>query len=316
MEAAAKGIEDRAAAAPMTREQAEAEAGKMYQGKAYEEYEGSVRKDIEKLAQKEKDATAMGYIRAGLGMIKSATPKPGQAAPTFLDVFSSGAMEGIEYTAAQEKEIEKARQLHNKSLADINQARRLEDQGKYKEAQRLYERSEDKHTEAQDKLFTVYNGLDTRKQNIFAKALELNTQVSVAEAKELSDLSQAEMAQTGADRRLNAQLGADKWLYTHGLKGTTGEKGGWSNQQILELRDNLRSQAKSMVEASPEVQRMGSAERKRKQQLIDQAIEQTIDELVNAKMNAVSKSRYGGGLQQNMTWDALDTLLKTNVAPK
>ena len=42
----------------------------------------------------------------------------------------------------------------------------------------------------------------------------------------------------------------------------------------------------------------------------------SIDELVNAKMNAVSRSRYGGGLQQNMTWDALDTLLKTNVAPK
>ena len=36
---------------------------------------------MEAKAQKEKDATAMGYIRAGLGMIKSATPKPGQAAP-------------------------------------------------------------------------------------------------------------------------------------------------------------------------------------------------------------------------------------------
>ena len=293
MEQAARGIEDRAAAAPMTREQAAEEANKMYQGKAYEEYEGSVRADIEKLAQKEKDATAMGYIKAGLGMIRSATPKPGQAAPTFLDIFSSGAMEGIDYTAAQEKEIEKARQLHNKSLADINQARRLEDQGKYKESQRLYERSEDKHSEAQDKLFTVYNSLDTREQNKFAKALELNTQVGVAEAKELSDISQAEMAQTGADRRLGAQLGAEKWLYTQGLKGTTGEKGGWTNQQVLQLRDNLRSQAKSLVEASPAVQRMGSAQRKQNQAMIDQAIEETLDQLVSNQMGAVSKSRRG-----------------------
>lgn len=294
MNTAAQGIKTRAEQTPMTRAQAEEEAGKMYTGKAYEDYEKYTHGELDKLGLKEKDATAKGYILAGLNMIKSATPKAGQATPTFLDVFSSGAISGIEYTAAQEKELEKARQFHNKSLADISQARRLEDQGKYKEAQRLYERSSDKHEDAQDKLFSVYSSLDKRDQDKFLKGVELNAQVGVAQAKELSDIGQAEMSQTGADRRLGAQLGAEKWLYTHGLKGTSGsEKGGFTSQQISQLRSNFLPQAKANIEQSPAFQRMGAAQRKQNQRLIDQAIEEEVNRLVQNEMGAVSQARHG-----------------------
>lgn len=293
---AAEKIEQRANEEPMSFDQAMQQAERAYQGKAFEAYEKMVNADLDKLSEREKDVTAKSFIKAGLGMMIAGQPKPGEPTPTLFSVLAEGANLGIDFNESQMRDIDKARQMHQRSLADIEQARRLEGQNKYKEAQRLFERGQDRQDKAIDTVYNVYSGLNKDDQTRFFKGVELGVQAKVAESKEISDLQQTGIREAGASQRLGAQLTAERDLYKNygkGIRGTGGAKGGFTDQQIEQLRDSLRSQAKTLVESSPDIQRMGTAQRKKNQDLIDRRINEKLNELVNQEINSVQQSRVG-----------------------
>lgn len=283
LKSAAERIEQRANKEPMSFDQAMQQAERAYQGKAFEAYEKMVNADLDKLSEREKDVTAKSFIKAGLGMMIAGQPKPGEPTPTLFSVLAEGANLGIDFNESQMRDIDKARQMHQRSLADIEQARRLEGQNKYKEAQRLFERGQDKQDKAIETVYNVYSGLNKDDQTRFFKGVELGVQAKVAESKEISDLQQTGIREAGASQRLGAQLTAERDLYKDYGKGTRGAgsvKGALTDKQLYDIQEELRSQAKSDVESSPDVQRMGSSQRKKNQDLINRRIEERLKELV------------------------------------
>ena len=180
-----------------TFEEAQAQAGKAYEGQAYGDYENSLKEHLAGIDKKKDQALGSSLLQLSKAFLTN---------PSFAEGLGQGLGAFGEKYGAEMKEIEKSQREDQKGLAEISQARRLEAQGKYKEATRLYERGQDKREEAQDKLTTTLGNLNAQDVN---KAVQIGTaqaNMGVDKAKTLANIGIESAKLNQAAAQANATL--------------------------------------------------------------------------------------------------------------
>lgn len=180
-----------------TFEEAQAQAGKAYEGEAYGDYEKSLKEHLAGVDRQKEQALGSSLLQLSKAFLTN---------PSFAEGLGQGLGAFGEKYGAEMKEIEKSQREDQKGLAEIMQARRLEAQGKYKEATRLYERGQDKREEAQDKLTTTLGNLNAQDVN---KAVQIGTaqaNMGVDKAKTLANIGIESAKLNQAAAQANATL--------------------------------------------------------------------------------------------------------------
>lgn len=149
-------------------------------GKAYEEYESTLREETADLGRQKGDAKAEAWLTAGLAVLGGSSP--------FALQNLSLAGKGVEQYRDAMKDIRKATRENAKGLADIAQARRSEERGDWEKTQEFEERA------------------NTRMSNARKFGIEGLMTLGVKSADLAGRAYDTQVTQAGMDRRTMAEL--------------------------------------------------------------------------------------------------------------
>lgn len=150
------------------------------EGKAYEEYEKTLRDETADLGKRKGEAQGEAWLTAGLAVL-------GGSSPYALQNLSL-ATKGVEQYRDAMKDIRKATRENAKGLADIAQARRAEERGDWEKTQEFEERASTRMSNARKFGVEGIMGLGVKNAELAGRAYD--TQVT----------------QAGMDRRTFAEL--------------------------------------------------------------------------------------------------------------
>lgn len=150
------------------------------QGKAYEEYEATLREETKDLGRQKGEAQGEAWLTAGLAVL-------GGSSPYALQNLGL-ATKGVEQYRDAMKDIRKATRENAKGLADIAQARRAEERGDWEKTQEFEERA------------------NTRMSNARKFGIEGLMSLGVKSAELAGRAYDTQVQQAGMDRRTMAEL--------------------------------------------------------------------------------------------------------------
>lgn len=150
------------------------------EGKAYEEYEKTLRDETADLGKRKGEAQGEAWLTAGLAVL-------GGSSPYALQNLSL-ATKGVEQYRDAMKDIRKATRENAKGLADIAQARRAEERGDWEKTQEFEERASTRMSNARKFGVEGIMGLGVKNAELAGRAYD--TQIT----------------QAGMDRRTFAEL--------------------------------------------------------------------------------------------------------------
>lgn len=143
----------------ITEEEALAKTSKMYEGEPYEEYKSYLEGKVKGAEGEKSKAGWAAAMMAGLGM---ASGKSQYA----LTNIAEGATKGADYYLDKINKIDAANEQYQKGLAEIAQAKRLEQRDMRKEANAVYDRGQERMESAQDKFLNVTGDMDRADKKI------------------------------------------------------------------------------------------------------------------------------------------------------
>ena len=106
------------------------------QGKAFQDYEQTLRKEAEAAGAEKEDAKGMALLKAGLAMMAGTSQHA-------LENIGKGALAGVADYQAAYKDLKKAERERTKEFALIEQARRAEEKGELERRDNLLMRASD-----------------------------------------------------------------------------------------------------------------------------------------------------------------------------
>ena len=229
---AAKKLGERANQASMTREEAEKQAGKLYEGKAYEDQEKIIKDRMSKFDSEKDKALGLSLMMGGFEGMTKGSKRGGIGG--ILQTIGVVGKEAIQKYEPMLKDLKLAQKEDEKALAEINQARRLEKRGMYAEANRLYERSQDRSDQASEKYATFISNLDenakNRLLNVGVQKLRTTENRALLNASAQIDFEKLDREIAGRRDIAGAQLAA---------KLATANKGGFTDPKLNELYNEI-----------------------------------------------------------------------------
>lgn len=200
-EAGLASLKTKAERGPMSSEDAMKEAGKAYVGEPQAEYKSYLEKKLAGMGNEKDNAKWTAALMAGLGIA-------GGQSQYALSNIAQGATKGAEYYLSRVDKLEVIEEQRRKGLADIAQAKRLEQQGQYRDARRLIERGEDRQDSAQDKYASVVSHMNDSDKQTMTSILSAKASLGAQEGKALTDLAMdsAKLAQSAAQHTQTIQM--------------------------------------------------------------------------------------------------------------
>jgi hypothetical protein len=168
------------------------------EGKAYEEYEKTLRDETADLGKRKSEAQGEAWLTAGLAVL-------GGSSPYALQNLSL-ATKGVDQYRDAMKDIRKATRENAKGLADIAQARRAEERGDWEKTQEFEERASTRMSNARKFGVEGIMGLGVKNAELAGRAYD--TQIQQAGA-----LERTMIQERGATARTNAQIAAQIAAY-------------------------------------------------------------------------------------------------------
>jgi len=207
-------LRERAQKPAITEEESLAKAAKLYEGEPNAEYKAYLEGKVKGI---EGDKTKAGWaaaMMAGLGM---ASGKSQYA----LTNIAEGATKGADYYLDKINKIDTANEQYQKGLADLAQAKRLEQRDMRKEANAVYQRGQERMEDAQDKYVgTIGKMNDSDKQIVKdVKVAQANLGAKKGEGLANIAMDSAKLAQSAAqhaqtigmyEKRMNAAVGQQR----------------------------------------------------------------------------------------------------------
>lgn len=217
-------LKERAAKPAVTKEEALAEAAKMYEGEPYAEYKSYLESKVKGAEGEKSKAGWAAAMMAGLGM---ASGKSQYA----LTNIAEGATKGADYYLDKINKIDAANEQYQKGLAEIAQAKRLEQRDMQKEAKAVYERGQERMESAQDKYLNVVGRMeDSDKQVVRDVGIaRSNLGAKEGEARAGIRMDEAKMAQQAAQHAQTIRM------YENKLATAVGEQ----KARLLAVRANV-----------------------------------------------------------------------------
>jgi hypothetical protein len=162
-------------------------------GKAYEEYESTLRDEMADLGKQKGEAQGEAWLTAGLAVL-------GGASPYALQNLSL-ATKGVEQYRDAMKDIRKATRENAKGLADIAQARRAEERGDWEKTQEFEERASTRMSNARKFGVEGIMGLGIKNAELAGRAYDTQITQAGMDRRTFAELQSRE-------KIANAQLGA------------------------------------------------------------------------------------------------------------
>jgi len=175
------------------------------EGKAYEEYEKTLRDETADLGKRKSEAQGEAWLTAGLAVL-------GGSSPYALQNLSL-ATKGVDQYRDAMKDIRKATRENAKGLADIAQARRAEERGDWEKTQEFEERASTRMSNARKFGVEGIMGLGVKNAELAGRAYDTQiTQAGMdrrtfAELQSREKIANAQLAAPGAQERLFSTLG-------------------------------------------------------------------------------------------------------------
>jgi tetratricopeptide (TPR) repeat protein len=177
------------------------------EGKAYEEYEKTLRDETADLGKQKGEAQGEAWLTAGLAVLGGSSP--------FALQNLSLATKGVDQYRDAMKDIRKATRENAKGLADIAQARRAEERGDWEKTQEFEERASTRMSNARKFGVEGIMGLGVKNAELAGRAYDTQvTQAGMdrrtfAELQSRERIANAQLAAPGAQERFFATLGTD-----------------------------------------------------------------------------------------------------------
>jgi tetratricopeptide (TPR) repeat protein len=168
-------------------------------GKAYEEFEKTIRARADELASDKETARGEALLTAGLAVLGGSSP--------FALQNLSLATKGVEQYRDAMKDIKKAARENEKALADIEQSRRAEGREDWKEAQNYKEKAFDRQMKGRELGVNALMNLGIKDGEIASRAYDTAVQTNAAMERTLVQ-ERGQMARTNA--MINAPSGIEK----------------------------------------------------------------------------------------------------------
>lgn len=162
-------------------------------GKAYEEYESTLRDEMADLGKQKGEAQGEAWLTAGLAVL-------GGSSQYALQNLSL-ATKGVEQYREAMKDIRKATRENAKGLADIAQARRAEERGDWEKTQEFEERASTRMSNARKFGVEGIMGLGVKNAELAGRAYDTQITQAGMDRRTFAELQSRE-------RIANAQLGA------------------------------------------------------------------------------------------------------------
>lgn len=175
------------------------------EGKAYEEYEKTLRDETADLGKQKGEAQGEAWLTAGLAVLGGSSP--------FALQNLSLATKGVDQYRDAMKDIRKATRENAKGLADIAQARRAEERGDWEKTQEFEERASTRMSNARKFGVEGIMGLGVKNAELAGRAYDTQvTQAGMdrrtfAELQSRERIANAQLAAPGAQERLFSTLG-------------------------------------------------------------------------------------------------------------
>ncbi len=198
-EAGLAALQKRAETAPITEEAAKAEAAKMYEGDPQAEYKAYLEKKLTGTESEKSKAGWAAAMMAGLGIA-------GGKSQYALSNIAEGATKGAEYYLNKVDKIDAANEQYQKGLAEIAQAKRLEDQGEYKESRRLFKEGKTEQQAAQDTYFNAVGRMSDKDEAITTQLLTARATLGAKKGEGVASLIMDSAKLAESARQAKAQL--------------------------------------------------------------------------------------------------------------
>jgi hypothetical protein len=230
--AAADKLGKRANEKGITREEAEAQAGKLYEGKAYEGHEKILTDRLSKFDSEKDKALGLSLMLGGFEGMTKGSKRGGLGG--ILQTLGVVGKESIQKYEPMLRDLKLAQKEDQKALAEINQARRLEKRGMQAEANRMFERGQDRSDAATEKYATFISNLDenakNRLVNVGVQKLKTTENRALAAAAGAIDFEKLDREMSGREKIAGAQLA---------LRLATANKGGFTDPKLNELYNEI-----------------------------------------------------------------------------
>jgi tetratricopeptide (TPR) repeat protein len=204
------------------------------QGKAYEEYESTLRDEMADLGKQKGEAQGEAILTAGLAVLSGDSPH------AFVNL--GRAVKGVEQYREAMKDIRKATRENAKGLADIAQARRAEERGDWEKTQEFEERASTRMSNARKFGVEGIMGLGVKSAELAGRAYD--TQIQQAGA-----LERTMIQERGQTARTNAALAApgqqERLFSTLGGGDVAKGLGVYAKAMGPEARNDMYSRAKA-----------------------------------------------------------------------
>ena len=169
------------------------------QGKAYEEYEATLREETKDLGRQKGEAQGEAWLTAGLAVL-------GGSSPYALQNLGL-ATKGVEQYRDAMKDIRKATRENAKGLADIAQARRAEERGDWEKTQEFEERANTRMSNARKFGIEGLMSLGVKSAELAGRAYDTQVQQAGMDRRTLAELQSREKI---AGAQLSAPSGVEK----------------------------------------------------------------------------------------------------------